>query len=386
MDLTSETKSLLGRLVDRLDAADKRGAERAQSVALSAKIWPELVEAHFESDKAVLWEEARLLHSLGWIRIIPETAARSPAGYAQQVRFTVLSAEEVRKAVGRPERLKSASEHWREAVENYLTAPLLAKQVVGAYCIELPGRSMQEVVLRLNDLAALAGQPLLLREVSAKLFWGMSKVLDGRQGLVAAVLGLPECPFQESPVQLLVQLPAGALRGVLFIENQMSFDQAARSGSPLLEGFALVFASGFRGSALRLRSPTGASVFYSHRGVLSAECRETFESWLFENSLQPPAYFWGDLDWSGMGILKAMRATFSDITAWQPGYRPMLQSLLEEHGHSPIEAEKAGQVAVLGTGCIFSDSELIPALQSTGKFVDQEVLSCLKWAAHVEVL
>ena len=373
MDLTSETKSLLGRLVDRLDAADKRGAERAQSVALRAKIWPELVEAHFESDKAALWEEARLLHSLGWIRITPESAARSPAGYAQDVRFTVLSAEEVRKTVGRPERLKSASERWRDAVEEYLIAPPLAKQVVGAFCIELPGRSMHEVVLRLNDLTALSGQPLLLREVSAKLFWGMSKVLDGRQGLVAAVLGLPECPFPETPVQLLVQLPAGSLRGVLFIENQMSFEQAARCASLLLEGFALVFASGFKGSALRLRSPTGASVFYSHRGALSTECREVFESWLFENSLQVPTHFWGDLDWSGMGILRAMRATFSDITAWQPGYLPMLHSLVEGHGHAPIEAEKAGQVAVLSTGCAFSDSELIPALKATGRFVDQEM-------------
>lgn len=373
MDLTPETKNFLGRLVDRLDAADKRRAERAQSVALSSKIWPELVEAHFESDKAALWEEARLLHSRGWIRITPDIAARSPAGYAQQVRFTVLLVEEVRKAVGRPERLKSASERWREAVEEHLIAPPLAKQVVGAFCIELPGRSMSEVVLRLNDLAALSGQPLLLREVSAKLFWGMSKVLDGRQGLVAAVLGLPECPFPETPIQLLVQLPAGNLRGVLFIENQMSFEQAARSGSPLLEGFALVFASGFKGSALRLRSPTGASVFYSNRGVLSAEGREAFESWLFENTLQVPTHFWGDLDWSGMGILRAMRATFPAITSWQPGYRPMLQSLLEGHGHFPMEAEKAGQVAVLGTGCNFSDSELIPALQSTGKFVDQEV-------------
>ena len=372
MDLTSETKNFLGRLVDRLDAADKRGAERAQSVALSSKIWPELVEALFESDKAALWEEAQLLHSRGWIRISPETAARSPAGYARDVRFAVLLPEEVREAVGRPERLKSASERWREAVEEHLTAPPLAKQVVCAFCIELPGRSMSEVVLRLNDLAALSGQPLLLREASAKLFWGMSKVLDGRQGLVAAVLGLSECPFPETPVQLLVHLPAETLSGVLFIENQMSFDQAARSESPHLEGVVLVYASGFRGSALRLRSPRGASVFYSHRGTLSVGSRETFESWLFADFQQLTAHFWGDLDWSGMAILKAMRATFPGITAWQPGYLPMLQSLLEGHGHAPIEAEKAGQVAVLGTGCTFSDSELIPALQSTGRFVDQE--------------
>ena len=345
MPLSADVLNFLGRLVDRLDSAERRGAGRAQSVPLNLKTWPELVTARFESDKEALWAEVRQLHVQGWIRLAPEAAARSSSGYAWDVKVSVLRPAEVREAVGRTERVKSSIERWREAVHEHLAASQLVKQVVGSYCIELPGRNMADVVHRLNDLEALADQPLLLREVSAKLFWGMSKVLDGRQGLVAAVLGLAECPFPEAPLQLLVQLPATRLRGVLFVENQMSFEQAARSGSSHLDGLALVYASGFKGSAQRLRSASGASVYYSHRGAVSPDCLEVFESWLFANSEDLPAFFWGDLDWSGMGILRAMRVPFPGILAWQSGYIPMLQSLLEGHGHAPIEADKHGQLA-----------------------------------------
>lgn len=373
MTLSRELLSFLERLVDRMDAAELRGASKAQSVPLSIKTWPELVDARFESDKECLWAEACQLHALGWIRVTPEAAARSTSGYARDIRVSVLNPLEVRAAVGRAERVKSAAERWREAVSEHLEGSPDAKQLVGAYCIELGARSMVEVVQRLNDLHRFKGQPLLLREVSARLFWGMSKVLDGRQGLVAAVLGEPECPFPESPIQLLVQLPVGTLQGVLFIENQMSFEQAARSESLRLDGLALAYASGFKGSAQRLRSPWGASLYYSPRGRLSAECRGAFESWLYSKEESLPAYLWGDLDWAGMGILKAMRMSFPNMQAWPVGYSPMLQSLLEGSGHAPHEADKLGQAPIAFTGCTYADEHLIPALRSTGNFVDQEL-------------
>lgn len=373
MTLSRELLSFLARLVDRMDAAELRGASKAQSVPLNIKTWPELVEARFESDKEVLWAEVCQLHTRGWIRVTPEAAARSASGYAMDIRVSVLDPLVVRAAVGRTERVKSAAERWRESVNEHLEGPLDAKQVVGAYCIELAGHSMAEVVQRLNDLHRFKDLPLLLREVSARLFWGMSKVLDGRQRLVAAVLGQPECPFPESPIQLLVQLPVGELRGALFIENQMSFEQAARSGSARLDGFALVYASGFKGSAQRIRSAGGASVYYSPRGTVSSECRGAFESWLYAKAETFPSYFWGDLDWSGMGILRAMRMSFPNMQAWPDGYSPMLQSLFWGQGHTPNEADKQGQVPVALTGCPYADAHLIPALRSTGNFVDQEL-------------
>ncbi len=373
MTPSREVLNFMGRLVDRLDAAELRGASKAQSVPLNNKTWPELVDARFESDKESLWAEVCQLHNLGWIRVAPEAAVRSTSGYALNARVSVLDPFLVRAAVGRAERVKSSSERWREAVNMYLEGPLDAKQVVGAYCIEIAGRSMVEVVQRLNDLHRFKDQPLLLREVSARLFWGMSKVLDGRQRLVTTVLGQHECPFPESPIQLLVQLPVGELRGVLFIENQMSFEQAARSESARLDGVALAYASGFKGSAQRLRSAWGASVYYSPRGAVSSEYRRAFESWLYTKAEDLPAYFWGDLDWSGMGILRAMRISFPNLQAWQSGYSPMHESLMNGQGHAPDEADKQGQVAIATTGCAYADATLIPALQSTGRFVDQEL-------------
>ncbi len=375
MTLSRELMSFLERLVDRMDAAELRGASKAQSVPLNIKTWPELVDARFESDKEALWAEACELHARGWIRVTPQAATRSASGYAKEVRVSVLSPSEVRVAVGRPERVKSAAERWKEAVSEHLDAPLSVKESVGNYCIELSGRSMADVVLRLNELQLLKGQPLLLREVSARLFWGMSKVLDDRQRLVAALLGELECPFPASPIQLLVQLPEGGLREVLFIENQMSFEQAVRSGSPHLEGVAVAYASGFKGSAQRLRSTSGVSIYYSQKWTSTPELRGMFETWLRAESMERPTYFWGDLDWSGMGILRAMRQSFPAIQAWPMGYQPMLHHLRNGQGHAPCEADKQGQVPVASTGCPYADEKLLPALRSTRAFVDQELFS-----------
>lgn len=368
-------QQLFHMLVDRLDAAEQRGSGRTQSVALDARTWPALYQATFESDKEELWEHATTLARWGWVQIKPEAAIRSFSGYARSPRLTVMNEQEIRRQVGRPERLRSSSERWREAVATHLDASDDVKCLAGEYCIDMPDRSMVEVVQQLNRLHEFATEPLLLREVSARLFWGMSKVLDKRQGLVAAVLGTLECPFAESPVQLQVFLPLGRFESVLFVENQMSFEQAARSQSRKFAGQALVFASGFKGSSRRMR--TDASIYYSQRGELSSDARARFEQWLSEEGAAStaPAYFWGDLDWSGMRILSAMRSSFPSVTAWKLGYMPMRDALLDGHGHSPEASDKVGQLPISATGCVFADTELLPALENFGKFLDQELFS-----------
>lgn len=370
---TSEVRQLLGLLVDRLDAADVRGT-KAQSVALTEKTWPSLYKAPYESHKEDLWEHICEMCAWGWLSVKPEGASRSRSGYGTSPRVTVLDEAAVRQAIGRPERIKSSVERWREAVNAGLAASDEVKRAVGDYCIDMPDHSMVEVVQRLNQLQSFAGKPMLLREVSTKLFWGMSKVLDKRQGLVAALLGADECPFPESPIQLQVFLPPAGYRGVLFIENLMSYEQALRSSTGVFEGLALVYASGFKSSAQRLRSPTGCSLFYSAKGALGGDLPVAFEAWLFGRGTTP-AHFWGDLDYAGMRILAAMRSTFPDLTAWVPGYAPMLAALLAGGGHSPEAAEKQGQRLVVSSGCAYADRELIPALAHTGRYVDQELFA-----------
>lgn len=134
------------------------------------------------------------------------------------------------------------------------------------------------------------------------------------------------------------------------------------------------YASGFKGSAKRLRMPGGCSLYYAGTGALGGEIKLRFEEWLF-GSADParPVYFWGDLDFAGMRILAAIRSTFPRLTAWEPGYVLMLQELLEGRGHSPEAAEKAGQRPIERTGCLYADQQLIPALKIQGRFVDQEL-------------
>lgn len=366
-------QSLLRLVVDRLDAAEVRGAEKAQSIALGERTWPALYQASFESTKEELWEHVIDMCRWGWFEIRPGSATRSLSGYAQAPRLAVTNVSAVREAVDRPERAKGAGELWREAVDAFLKASAEAKKAAAGYCIELEGHSPRGIVERLNQLPDLADSGMLLREVSSRLFWGMSKVLDNRQALVAAVLGLDECPFPESPIQLQVMLPAGQMQGVLFIENLMSFEQAVRSGSPHYQGLALVYASGFKATAKRLRSAHGVSLFYARRGSFAAAQLNAFEDWLFTELPALPVSFWGDLDWSGMRILKTLRDTFRDVSAWEPGYSLMRASLLEGHGHQPEAAEKRGQKPLDSTGCAYADTHLLPALNMG--FVDQELFA-----------
>lgn len=370
---SSEVLSLLNMLVDRLDYSAANGT-RTQSIALTERTWPALFKQPYESRKEALWEHIGQMCEWGWMEVKPAVAAKSRSGYDHMPRVSVRNEEALRKVTGRPERVKSSVERWREAVHAKLDASDEVRRLVGEFCIDIPGHDMTEVVQQLNLLAAMANRPLLLREVSAMLFWGLSKVLDKRQALVAAILGLEECPFPEAPVQLQVFLPETTYQGVLFIENLMSFEQALRSGSKVFEGLVLVYASGFKGSAQRLRSPAGRSLFYSSQGQLGGAPQREFEDWLGWGSALP-AHFWGDLDYAGMRILAALRGTFPELGAWQPGYSPMLKALVAGQGHSPEAADKQGQKALNKTGCPYADAQLIPAIEQTGRYVDQELFA-----------
>ncbi len=366
-------RELLNLLVDRLDSTEQRGSATSQSVALTAKAWLTLHASPFESRKEELWEHVIEMCHWGWLQVKPASALTSTSGYASVPRVTVLNEAAVREAVNRPERVKSSVERWRSAVDTSLDASDAVKRAVCEFCIDMPDHSMTEVVQQLNKLKLFVDQPMLLREVSAQLFWGMSKVLDKRQGLVAALLSMDECPFPEAPIQLQVYLPVGGYEAVLFIENLMTFEQACRAADKTFSGLALVYASGFKGSAKRLRMPDGCSLYYAGTGALGGEIKQFFEEWLFSSAaMESPVYFWGDLDFAGMRILAAMRSTFPRLTAWEPGYALMLNELKNGMGHSPEAAEKAGQRPIERTGCLYADLQLMSALKMHGRFVDQE--------------
>jgi len=173
------------------------------------------------------------------------------------------------------------------------------------------------------------------------------------------------------PIQLHVYLPSDDFDGVLFIENLATFERATREEGDRFKRLAIVYAAGFKASAKRLRVPQCVSLYFAERGSLASAAREKLRDWLF-NGLPVSTWFWGDLDYAGMEILKALRGLFAGLQSWEPGYGPLVEALRAGHGHSASEAGKAAQKPIDITGCPYADAELLPLIREVGRFVDQE--------------
>jgi hypothetical protein len=204
------------------------------------------------------------------------------------------------------------------------------------------------------------------------LFAGDSKRLDGREELVLELF--PDLPLKPRALVIAVKLPK-VCRGVLFIENQDTYALALSGSLPETRGLALVYAAGFRGGAERIRERKAALLHYNGNNT----DRTAFESWWFEPSASPPGpvNFFGDLDFSGMGILASLRQRFGEVNAWQAGYRPLLERIRNQGGHSAEAADKQLQIDPGTTGCPYADGVLLPAIREHG-FIDQEVFNVKK--------
>lgn len=364
-----DVQTLLHHLVDKLDKADDKPL---RPVKLDRKNLPALFDAEFEADKEAYWSYLLQMQQWGWLAIKTDKAQPGKAQYELNPRIEIVDPALLRQVTDRPKPVKSKSQQWRDAVYAKLNVDETIRELVAGQKLEIPGKTATDIVERLNLLPSLIDEPLLLREVSARLFWGQSKVLDNRQAMIATLLNLDECPFPESPIQLQVYLPETLFSGVLFIENLATFEKASRDTSARFDSLALVFASGFKGCAKRLRTISGVSVYFAAHGHLAHQDCQRFCDWLIHDSEQLPVWFWGDLDYSGMQIIKSLRHSFEGLDAWLPGYVPMLDELRAGNGHEAIAANKSKQKPIDLTGAHYVDTTLIPALAVTGKFLDQE--------------
>jgi hypothetical protein len=228
----------------------------------------------------------------------------------------------------------------------------------------------EEALYRIEALRRLAQESpqLYLREASARLFESRSKILDGRDDWISAVLG-EACPWLDKPIQLQVTAQLGPLQLVLFVENLVTFTRMHHRAPA---GTALIYSAGFKASAERIAAGE-VSWYFEHPaqdGSISA-----LKAALFEGSAERPAIaFFGDLDYSGMVILKSLRQSWPQTTAWKIGYTELLALLTKGQGHSPESADKTEQKDPGFTGCIYADEVLLPALRTHRAFVDQEAL------------
>lgn len=359
-----EIQALLGAALDMFDV--KSGEARTNAIFLKAqKHLACLATMDEASDRT--WALMRELARAGVLSI--RTAKRNdldPEWHNAKIAVPPESETTLREWLGRPA-LASKTVRWREAVREHAHLFVGGLELLEFRRISVPGRSDSEIVAALARLGQVRS-PATLRQLSTHAFWGDSKVLDERGDLIAALF--PALQVRERPIVVAVNIPE-RVECVLFIENQDNYSAAIDAELPAGRALASIYLAGFRGTAARIRSRQGARLHFTGPGI---EQRRQFEAWWFEDEPFPrQCYFWGDLDFAGMQMLKSLRQRFGDVQAWKPGYEPMLAALRAAGEGTRALEGRAAQVDPETTGCDFADRVLLPAVREHG-FWDQESL------------
>lgn len=355
-----EIQALLGAVLDRFD--QQSSELRTRAIFLPArKHLASLARMDEAADQT--WALLRDLARTGLLSI--RTAKRGdldPEWHNAKIAFAPESESTLREWLGRPA-VPSRMVRWREAVQEQAHLFVCGLDMLASRRIALPGRSDAEVVAALARLVHVR-RPATLRQLSALAFWGDSKVLDERGDLIAALF--PGLQVRDRPIVVAVNIPE-RVEGVLFIENQDNYSAAVDGELPASRALASVYLAGFRGTAARIRSRQGARLHFGGPGI---ERRPQFERWWLEHGDAPgELFFWGDLDLAGMQMLKSLRQRFGDVTAWRPGYEPMLADLNAMGAAS--RASENRQMDPGTTGCHYADEVLLPAIRALGSW-DQE--------------
>lgn len=368
LDDEPEIIGILGKFLDRLDKPSAAEHRRMPSIRLGGKTAPGLFRHDAAADRS--WA---LLRSLDGVLFEIRLDRRRSAYDAEYVGATLRWREDAeatcRAWLGRP-RTASYRDEWIRAVDAHRHLFADGGEALRKRAIPLADMPAAAVVAAFAQVAEHMRDEPTLRQLSARCFRGHSKFLDGREDLLRVLF--PALRIAPRPVLVHVRLPSECA-GVLFVENLDSYIQLIGDSPPEIDKLAVVYAAGFRGGAERIRR-RGAAALHYHTST-SAQPAAWFEQWWFgESSLDLPVWFWGDFDYAGMSILRALRRNFPAATAWQPGYAALLDALERGMGHAPELGDKTEQLDPGVTGCPYADRVLLPAMRRSGRFVDQELI------------
>ncbi len=368
LDEEPEVLALLNGFLDLLDRKPWSERKQAPTARLSRKSMPRLYRHDEAADRS--WALLRGLDGLLYeIRPNRRRGPYDPEYAGASLRWLCQGEPICRAWLSRPEQ-SAYGQQWSAALAFHAKAFADAGESLRARPVRVAGRSADEVVEAFVRLGDFSSANATLRQLSARCFWGHSKLLDSRAELLACLH--PNLRIAPRPVLVQVRL-AQACNGVLFIENQDSYVQALAGVPESVNGLILVYAAGFKGGAERIRTVDGVSLHY--HGDCRSSLKIEFEHWWQgRKETDWPLRFWGDLDYAGMGILKLLRQRFGDVRAWKPGYEPLLNMLTGGAGHAPQAADKAEQQDPGETGCEYADTRLLPAMRREGRFLDQEIL------------
>lgn len=382
---------LATRLLVKAEASE---GERAVRLKLDRSVAPELADAVDAEALRGLELRVHELCDTGWVTLVLSKARDFDGWLDRKPLLELRDFDALAQWAGHQHKshrwnqllLAGLRRHWDQAAQPHHIELLqyLARSPLQA----LAEVATEDAVSSLLALQALCGSGVAmpLREASARVFHGRSKVLDSREELLR-LLGATSGQFWEAPIQLLVDIPP-AFDEALFIENLVTFETLADRRQPAWARSVLVYAAGFKGSAKRLRSPQGCRLYLRAGQVpdpavapSALQGLQAVGAWLWGDAPLAVRFF-GDLDHAGMQILSSLRSVFTDAQAWRPGYAELADRLCAGGGHTPDMAAKERQIDPGTTGCDFADHQLLPLLRQHGRYVDQEIFGLGRAVEH----
>ena len=370
-----DIKKCLQEFINRLE--NKPATDRVRKTipyAANRKNFPSLWEQTTESDNQ--WQLIRELQDSFGICEIRLNKKRDPldAEYKNaSIRLFCSAENTVRLWLNRPFE-EPLLQQWRQVVGQYQLSFPGSTERLASRVFTLGDKSIEEIVKAFVNLGKYQAESLTLRQLSAKCFWGLSKTLDNQEELVRSLY--PDIAIKPRSLMINLHYPDigdDAVIACLFIENQDTYINALQGDIPITRNYILVYCSGFLGSASRIR--TRESVVFHWSSTSTLDKRVLFEDWwLRQSNMDFPVFFWGDLDYSGMAILGALKNVFTKIEAWKPGYNKMLEALERNIAHKADISGKQNQDDPLATGCDYADKILLPILRDKLLFVDQEII------------
>jgi len=340
-------QSILNDLLDQIDKNVK------PLFRVTSKNTPELFD-QVDDDPRYLWDLMKTLDKE--YRVISVRKQRSRSGKESfenaQIHFNPDKEPQVRAWLNRPA-FDPYTLTWQEALDKHRHRFEDYGNALES-TLRVETKTAHEVVQSFALLADEIGTPQTLRNLSAKCFWGDSKFLDGHSKLVYELFPEASQNILPRPIMLNVALPED-IREVIFVENQDSFlmlKQLSQKDQRFIKT-AFVFSSGFKATSPTVRRK-GEVIFSVING--SSECALThFENWWFnqaEGDIR--CYFWGDMDYAALTILKLKIRDSKKMQQLDPGT----------------------------TGCRLTDDVILPCIRTTQRFLDQEIVASRDFPNH----
>lgn len=238
---------------------------------------------------------------------------------------------------------------------------LLLRNKIGIF-----SKTEEEILEKLITLLTSNNHNKSVRHISSKYFWGLSKVLDNKSEII------DYCFLKPSPIILHIKSFSKEFKNILFIENLDTYSQILDSKNSIFNDYLIIYSSGFKVAAKRLRNTCGSKLFFEENCSLDNIGRKIFKDWLYNNTQSElNVYFWGDMDYSGINIFNTIKNIFPELQIWKPGYDKLLNAIKINDSHKPEESDKEAQFEPSLVGEQYIDEILIPLLKKK-RFVDQE--------------